>query len=262
MDQKCAARQRLRRRVVMHSALLLAGMLLMLYQLHAQTLRVAVSDEDSPPFYFQSGETFDGFSVEVLHAVATQLNVTLQWQRLPWSRLMHHVSSGKADVILVFYKTDVRLQDFYYSSESYLRDPIVLLCAQPCKVAYDGSLQSIQHLPIAVVRGFSYGPLLDSSVFNRATEVASDPLLFKLLLSNRLQLGMASAINARHAPQLQHAEDRVQLLLPPLDYVDIYFAFSKRSAVTADFVYQFDQALRQYKASAAYQQLLQRYQLD
>lgn len=262
MDSKVVYRQRLRRWIVWHSYFLLSGLLLMLFQLHAQALRVAISAEDYPPFYYQQGDTLSGFSVEVLQAVASELGLTLQWHRLPWSRVVQQVASGKADVITVLYKTGDRAAQFYYSEQSYLRDPIVLLCAQPCPPQFDGSLASLAQQPVAVVRGFSYGELLDQAEFSKVAVVESDPMLFKLLLNRRLQLGIASLITATHATELQHATDKVQVLHPPLDFVDIYFAFSKQSAVTPELVSRFDRALGHYKSSAAYSALLQRYQLE
>ena len=261
MDSVIACPHRIRRWLFWHRCFLQAGLLFMLFQLHAQALRVAISADDYPPFYYQQGDTLQGFSVEVLQAVATELGLSLQWQRLPWSRVVQHVASGKADVITVFYKTDARAEQFYYSSESYLRDPIVLLCAQPCQTAFDGNLASLAQQPVAVVRDFSYGPLLDRLEFSRAAVVDSDPMLFKQLIKQRLQLGIASLITVRHAPELKQAADKVQVLYPVLDYVDIYFAFSRQSTVTPELVGRFDQALQRYKKTDAYAAALGRYHL-
>ncbi|MEO3878078.1 substrate-binding periplasmic protein [Rheinheimera fenheensis] len=261
MDSAIACPQPIWRWLFWHRCFLLAGLLLMLFQLHAQALRVAVSADDYPPFYYQQGETLQGFSVDILQAVATDLGLSVQWQRLPWSRVVQHVASGKADVITVFYKTDARAEQFYFSTESYLRDPIVLLCATPCQTQFDGDLAKLSQQPVAVVRDFSYGPLIDRLEFSRAAVVDSDPMLFKQLIKRRLQLGIASLITVRHAPELKQTDAQVQVLYPVLDYVDIYFAFSRQSSVTPELVHRFDQALQRYKKSDAYAALLSRYQL-
>ncbi|MCB5213602.1 transporter substrate-binding domain-containing protein [Rheinheimera aquimaris] len=255
------ARQRIRRWLLWHSAFLLIGLMLMLCQLQAQALRVAISAEDYPPFYYQQAGKLTGLSVDILQVVASELGLTIQWQRLPWSRVVQHVASGKADVITVFYKTDARALQFYYSNESYLRDAIVLLCAEPCQLNFDGDLASLAQQPVAVVRDFSYGPRLDQAAFSKIAVAESDPMLFKLLLNRRLPQGIASLTTVLHSAELKWAKDKIKVLHPPLDYVDIYFAFSKQSATTPEFVAKFDQALRRYKSSAAYTALLQRYQL-
>lgn len=262
MDSAIGRRPRMRRWIIWHSYFLLSGLLLMLWQLQAQALRVAISAEDYPPFYYQQGDTLSGFSVEVLQAVANELGLTLQWQRLPWNRVVQQVASGKADVITVLYKTDTRATQFYYSAQSYLRDAIVLLCAQPCPHQFDGNLTSLLAQPVAVVRGFSYGELLDKAEFSKAAVVESDPMMFKLLLSRRLQLGIASLLTIQHAADLKQAVDKIAVLHPPLDFVDIYFAFSRQSAVTPELVSRFDRELGQFKSSAAYSALLQRYKLN
>ncbi|MDP2714802.1 ABC transporter substrate-binding protein [Rheinheimera sp.] len=262
MDSSTAYRHRRQRWIIRHSYFLLTGLLLMLFQLHAQVLRVVASAEDYPPFYYQQGETLSGFSVEVLQAVATELQLTLHWQRLPWNRMMQHVASGKADVISVFYKNPARASQFYFSNESYYREPLVLLCAQPCPVQYDGRLSSLEQQTIAVVRGYFYSMALEQLQFNRAEVVDSDTMLFKQLLNGRLQLGIASLVVAQHTLKTELENNKIQVLYPALDYGEIFFAFSKQSTVTPAFVAKFDQALQHYKASAAYAALLQRYRLD
>lgn len=261
MDGISISRQAMRRWIFWHSTFLVTGLILMLSQLYAQTLRVAVSSDDYPPFYYQQDEQLTGFSVELLQAVASELDINLQWQRLPWSRVVQHVANGKADVITVFYKNPERLKHFYFSSESYLRDAIVLLCAAPCKLNFAGDLNSLIEQPMAVVRDFSYGPTLDNAGFRQLAEVESDPMLFKLLINKRLSLGITSLITVQHDALLQQAQHKYVVLGPPLDYVDIYFAFSKQSHINRQWLALFDASLQRYKQTAAYQALLQRYQL-
>jgi len=61
---------------------------LMLLQVRAQVLRVAVPTENYPPFYYQKNGTVSGFSIEVLQAVAAEMALTLEWHHLPWNRMM------------------------------------------------------------------------------------------------------------------------------------------------------------------------------
>lgn len=251
-----------KRGIKLHCLLLLGCLLFMFSQLHAQVLRVAIPDEDYPPYYYVLDNSLTGFSVETLHDIASDLAIQLEFQRLPWSRVVNHVETGKADLIPVFYKTPVRMQQFEYSHESYLIDPIVLLCANPCPFKFDGTLSSVGDEPVATVRHFSYGSLLDEMAFTRADLVESDHMLFKMLLAKRVKLVMASAHIIRHSALLQQAGDKVVMLQPALDSVEVFFAFGKEHGISAAKREQFNQALARFKRGERYQQLLTKYQLQ
>ncbi|MBZ9611311.1 substrate-binding periplasmic protein [Rheinheimera maricola] len=263
MDSRNISRNRMRRWIVWHSYFLLLALVLMLLQVHAQILRVAVPTENYPPFYYQQNGTVSGFSIEVLQAVAAEMALTLEWHHLPWNRMMQEVANGKADTITIFYKNPARESQFHFSSESYYSEPLVLLCRAPCQLQYEGQLNNLQQHIIAVVRGYSYGTKLDQLDFQRAAVVDSDNMLIKQILNGRLEAGIMSSIVARHALAAELQADKIQLLSPVLDYADIYFAFSKQSVVvTPELIKQFDAALRRYKQSAAYTALLRHYKLD
>ncbi|MCH8537777.1 MAG: transporter substrate-binding domain-containing protein [Alkalimonas sp.] len=228
-----------------------------------ETLRVAIAAEDYPPFYYrnQAGE-MDGISVQVLQTVARQLGSQIDWQPLPWKRVMHHVQEGQADLIMVFYKTDVRAEQFIFSEVSYLKDSIVLLCHRPCSVHYDGDLKTLKVKDIAVVRGFSYGKVLDELPLVPVTKVASEEMLFHLLDNGRLQLGVASYLTVQHAPIFNRAKANVDVLAPYLAEVDIYFAFGRHSQLSAEQIAKFNYTLRHFVQSPEYEALLSRYQVN
>lgn len=242
-------------------AWLFSMLTMLLTPLSAQTLRVALTDNDYPPFYSQTGKSLQGFSVDILMAIADDIGVTLQWQRMPFSRVIQRVEYGQADLISVFYKTPQRSRRFTYSAHSYLTEPIVLLCAAPCDPAYDGSLASLGQTSIAVVRNFSYGSRLDQASFNKVAIIESDLKLVRLLANKRLEFGLASAFSALSAFKREQTGDKVRIIKPPLDYVEVYFAFSKNSGLTAELLSKFNHSLGRFKQTERYQALLQKYQL-
>tara|TARA_R110002126_G_scaffold75469_28_gene188461 strand:+ start:17622 stop:18395 length:774 start_codon:yes stop_codon:yes gene_type:complete len=251
----------IKRVIKLHCLFLLGCLLFMFFHLHAQVLRVAIPDEDYPPYYYVLDNSLTGFSVETLHSIASDLNLQLEFQRLPWSRVVNHVETCKADVIPVFYKTPQRLQRFEFSRESYLTDPIVLLCANPCPFKFDSTFASLGNEPVATVRHFSYGSTLDEMNFARIDVVESDHMLFRMLLGKRVRLGMASAHTVNHSQLLKHSANQVVMLQPALDLVEVYFAFSIQAGLSAAQCEQFNQALAKFKRGERYQQLLTKYQL-
>lgn len=238
-----------------------AMLLLVPLLLPAQTLRVALTDNDYPPYYFGQDDALKGFSVEVLSAVAKDIGVTLQWQRMPWRRVLQQVEAGHADVITVFYKTPQRLLQYGFSAQSYLTEPVVLLCAQPCQHGFDGQISSLGPVTIAIVRDFSYGERIDQTQFDKVAIIESDLKLVRLLANKRLDYGLASAYSARYAFELEQVGQRVGIMDPPLDYVEVYFGLSKKSGLPEELVARFNQALSQFMQTEHYRTLLSKYQL-
>lgn len=227
------------------------------------TLRVAIAAEDYPPFYYQNPEgEMDGFSVRVLQAVSQQLALSLSWQRLPWKRVMRYVQEGKADLIMVMYHSDSRAEQFIFSDVSYLQDAIVLLCHQRCHSEFDGELQALTTKEVALVRGFSYGQVLDALPLNALTMVESDAMLLHLLAHGRLQLGIASYLTVSRASLMQQQQPPLEILLPFLAVVDIYFAFSRQSTLSTTQINTFNQVLLNFVQSPEYRALRTEYQLD
>ncbi|WP_228612867.1 transporter substrate-binding domain-containing protein [Alkalimonas sp.] len=229
----------------------------------ADTLRIAIAAEDYPPFYFQSSEgEMDGFSIQVLRAVSQQLSLSVNWQRLPWKRLMHHVQEGRADLILVMYHTDSRAEQFLFSDVSYVQDAIVLLCHRPCNTEFDGDVHALAMKEVALVRGFSYGQVLDALPLNALTMVESDTMLLHLVAHGRLKLGIASYLTVSRSALMQQQNPPLEILEPFLAAVDIYFAFSRRSLLSSAQIQAFNQALVDFVQSPEYRALRTEYQLD
>ena len=250
------------RAIKLHCLFLLSCLLFMFFHLQAQVLRVAIPDEDSPPYYYVIDNDLTGFSVETLQSIAAELKIKLEWQRLPWSRVLNHVETGRADLIPVFYKTPGRMQLFDFSDESYVTEPIVLLCTNPCPLQFDGTLASLGNEPVATVRHYSYGTVLDEMALPRVDVVESDPMLFRMLLAKRVRLIMASANTIAHSTLIKQASSEVVLLQPALDKVDVYFAYSKQPEFSPERRQQINQALAKFKRGEQYRKLLSKYQLQ
>jgi polar amino acid transport system substrate-binding protein len=263
MDIMCVKRGDKYKNKMQNSALsiVIICILLSVFSLKAQTLRVAITDNDFPPYYFSSDAGLQGFTVEVLQAIANDIGATLSWQRLPWNRVLHHVAAGNADLISVIYVTDQRKAQFQFSEQSYLTEPIVLLCAQPCPLEYAGDLSALKQQELAVVRGFSYGHRIDSANLNTLALADSELQLIHLMVNGRINAALASAYSALYVLEGEKAGSKITMLRPALDHVDIYFAFSKASGVEAETIKKFNHALQRFTQSAAYTILLLKYEL-
>lgn len=80
-------------------------------------LRVAVSDQPSPPYVMGDGLQFalqPGVAIELLRLAATDCDVPLQLMRQPSMRLLQNLQSGSVQAVLLLSHTAERAQFAYY----------------------------------------------------------------------------------------------------------------------------------------------------
>lgn len=73
------------------------------------TLRIRVTDKDSPPFYYHdtSGQ-WTGLEVEMARALAVEAGFTPEFIGLPWSRALESIKNGEIDLMMNVTQTDER----------------------------------------------------------------------------------------------------------------------------------------------------------
>ncbi|GAA0369008.1 hypothetical protein GCM10009092_36580 [Bowmanella denitrificans] len=243
--------------------LLLFSLLFCSYPLASDgtVVKVSLADVDYAPYYFYQDGQLHGVSVDVLHRVLSDIGMSPEFVRRPWTRLLSETSLGRQDLIMVLYKTSERLQQFDYVMPAYLSDKIALLCFKPCTSAFDGSLDSLSGMYIGTIRNNSYGEVFDSQPGIARQEVENEELLFKLLGLGKLRYAIASEIRFDWSVKAGN-EARIMVLTPAIDRAGIYFAFGRQSHVDKDTRQQFSLSLRQLLHSPDYLAILDKYNMQ
>lgn len=199
-----------------------------------------------------------GLAIELLDQMAAQLDFTYQVNFYPLTRALDMVRKGKADALIGIYYNDKRAELMDYGKVAIYQDEIRLFSKPELEFTWQGDPLVLNNKSIALLRGGSYGQLLNKQSQNmQVMEVNSVTQQFKLLGKGRVELiasNLRSSSVVLDRLQMQQAFVSHQ---PALTQVPGYFAFGKNSKHKA-MLAQFDQFLLEMEKSGKLKALQQR----
>ncbi len=111
-------------------------------------------EESIPPGTDSS--RLQGYAWDVVRESFHASGYTIVLQVVPWSRGMHYVETGKADVIFPAMKTSDREKKFLFSEEPVIHSAFVVYVPASVEFTFDG-LQSLNGKQIVGVKGWAFG---------------------------------------------------------------------------------------------------------
>lgn len=230
--------------------------------LSAQTLKVGLSDADYPPFYFVSDNELQGAAVEIAEHLAHELGFSLEYHRYPWKRVQHNLKTGEIDMVLLYFKTEERGRDVFYTDEPHLIERAALFGPSHLKLSFDGDLTALKQYEFYGIRGYYYGEQYARADFLAKYEVKNEPALIRWVSSSQrdfIGIGNPPAIEF-YAKNLGLSE-KIHFYTPALYEGKNYFAFSKARADSEQIAKHFTQQLLRYKQTEGYKKVLKHYQI-
>ncbi len=256
---------------------LICLILLSPFPLSAQTLTVALGDQDYPPFYFVDENTGElrGISVDVCNALAKQLGYELEYRRFPFVRLLNNLETGSVDMACTLFNTYDRAPGAIYVSVPHAMEEIQLIrlrdrperaagtsTDEPVYEATDeagNNSENAEKLKLAGVRGYYYGPgaLPELTLYNEDTQL---PLS---LINHRVDAVLSNLPTFRYFARLQGLDDDAwETSDSPWFSGPVYIAFSRSTLDSHQLASEFTAALVHLRSSPEYQALLQSYGLN
>ena len=232
--------------------------------LHAQEEITIVRGSGNyfPSEYVVNGK-LTGIHIDLIQAVADELGLTVKIESLPWSRALLYFKLGKYDAMSYVSYTAERATYAYFLAGniiSSVKTYPIILSRRKNEIVFDGNLTSLTGYKIAVGKDYKYGEPLDSAEFLSKYEIPSpsQEVLTKLLNLERVDVIIGSKRNLLQVHSEQEISDLYHIFEQPAAADNSYLAFSKvrNKLATAN---KFAVAINNYRASQAYQDLLQSY---
>jgi len=232
------------------------GMLFAL-QCKAETLELVTLQY--PPYEYEENGRVQGMVVdlvkEVFHRMEQPINITL----LPWARALQMIERGEADAIFTAYKNPEREKFADYSKEILMPQIVSLFVLNDSPVLFDGDLSKLNSYSIGARRKVSYGTIFDDAVKDK---ILSAPILantgkqnVKKLLKKRIDILVSNKYGALYILKQLGKMNQVRELLPELQRVPSYIAFSKkRNRVSIRD--RFDDILSEMKTDGTYDKII------
>jgi polar amino acid transport system substrate-binding protein len=223
-----------------------------------QLLHVGISTGYPPFYFFDENQEPNGICIEVIHHVAKQLNISVQFSSYPWNRMIHNGKEGYVDAIMPLFKTSERERFLIFPETEIIMEDTSFFTLKAKTLSYSGNLNDITNRHIGVVENYSYGEAFDKKHIKYKTVAESDDQLIPLVLNKRVEMGIGNTMVITYFARKRDAADKIKFLSPPVITNPLYIGFSK-AKVSAEFVIQFNKSLQDFKLSKNYIAIIEKY---
>ena len=210
-------------------------------------------DEANPPFMYAQGGKAAGIYPALIGAAFKRLGVPVAVQPKPWKDAIQAMDGGLAGVGGI-YKNAKREKKYDYSEPIFV-ERLVVYSSRKTPLNFT-AVDDLKSRRVGVLRGWSYGDAFDGARKARAftaEEADSDAQNFQ-----KLDQGALDAVVAIHESGqiLMTKYKTITSAATPLSASPTYLTFAKASGRQA-LLRQFDQAIKDMKASGEFQKLVQ-----
>ena len=219
--------------------------------------RFTIVADSWPPYVFEEEGVTRGFDYEVARAVLAQLGYDAELQFIPWARCLWMVEHGKADAILDASATRERRQMMLFPEEKISDSSSVLFHLKGRHYRYSG-LKDLTGLCVGTIRGYMYSKEIDEADWFVKEPVVDIEQNIGKLLGGRIDLFISNRHVGEYSIRKAGAADRITFIPTPVSGGDLYLAFS-RNERNARLVKDFSEALKKFKNSAEFAQIMKRY---
>lgn len=242
-------------------------LLLLIFQNHFYGKTISFVSDPWMPLTGDKDSSQRGYLVDIVTEIFQSKGYEVDYEVMPWTRAIEEVRKGKKDAILGAYKEDVPDFVFPQMDMGIIEDTFFVLKGNSWR--YQG-LESLKKIRLGCVNGYKYGTEFDRYIKEskrdslRVQEISGEDPLYQ----NLLKLKNQRVDVILDAKIVVHYMNRNRKLNLPLEEVGslglhrVYAAFSPRNSQTLRFMKEFDEGIRELRASGRVKEILSTYQLS
>jgi polar amino acid transport system substrate-binding protein len=225
----------------------------------AETTLIIATGE-LPPYVSKNPK--ESVMTEVLHAVAKEMGVTIEFRFMPWRRCESAVENLEAWGAIPYVLTPEREKKYYFSEKLFNREGKFFYYSKrgaPKHIPYAG-LSDLKGYIIGGVRGYYYEQtLLEAGL--QVEFVTTDEQNFWKLRTGKVDLIIADGVVGSYVIRKRFPQEAGHFLMlrKPLDVIGDYLMTSKQYPNTQNLLTEFNMALKKIKATGVYQRILDQY---
>ena len=115
---------------------------------------------------------------------------------------------------------------------------------------------------IGIVNGYIYNQEFDSANYLNKIKLPLDENILKMLVLNRLDLGLVDEFNAKHLfKSMPEAKTSLKVISPPLEIKTLHVMFSEQNKDAASMIKKFDEALATLTSTGLIEKILSKHDL-
>ena len=223
---------------------------------------IAVEDADWTPYYMWEDGVLDGACAEIAVGAFNTMGVEVEFQRVPWTRVLKSVQNKTVDGGLCATKSAERESYTIYPDEHLLNYDSTLFVRVDSEIeVFDAA--TLVGRSFATVKGYAFGgadqALIDYGMVRR--EANNRDSLLKILMAGRVDMVLDSTLPLQVDAERLALNDQIRALKPSVSLAPGYIMFSKKDGHDA-LVAEFTKALVAFKATDEYRDIAARYNIE
>lgn len=215
-----------------------------------------------PPYQYEEDGQVDGAATRVVREVFERMDVAVSIRLLTWVEALEQVKTGEADAIYTAFRTEEREAFLAYPKVELVGQTTSLFVRAGSVIDYSGDLSQLDGYSFGVVEGVSYGPLFDeavrSGVVNNLVVSSTEGMSLLRFLDGEFDILVSNWLQTKTLLKLMNRADAAYELLPPLQNIKSYLAFSKKSK-HIDLLPQFEKTLRDVREDGTFGKIFQQF---
>lgn len=223
-----------------------------------KSLHIGISTGYPPFYFFDDNQEPVGICIEVIHHVARQLNISVQFSSYPWNRMIYNGKEGYVDAIMPLFKTSEREQFLIFPKDEIIMETNSFFTLKSHTLNFSGSLAEMTEHHIGVIENYSYGDVFDKKKWRHKTMVESEDQLIQLVLNKRVEIGLGNTMVITYLASKKAASDKIKFLSPHILESPLYIGFSKKN-ISVEFVTLFNKSLQRFKSTKGYSGIIEKY---
>lgn len=225
---------------------------------HAQPV-VHVVTEAWPPYVYEENGVPKGFDYEITREILQGSGFEMRLSFYPWKRCLEMMRNGQADALLDAGINDERLQYMAFPAEPLSSSQTVFFHPVDKPFVFN-SYEDLTGLTIGTQLGYYHAKqFMESDEFTRVPARSLENG-FKMLLAGNVDLTAANRHFGLYTAHAMGISDQIGYTDKPLSGGDNYMAFS-RAGNHPNLAHAFSEALKKYKTTPRYLEILARYGL-
>jgi polar amino acid transport system substrate-binding protein len=211
-----------------------------------------------PPYYFTENGELSGFCVDIIRHTTRSLGLTVVFKQYPWKRMLRNGRDGQVDAVMPLFKTPAREQFLLFPDVAIAHEENSFFIHKDAPIKFSGDLHDIADYAVGVVAEYSYGSAFDKAAYLKKVIARNELNLMRMFKFRRFEVGLGNWQVVSYFARKVGGIDDLVFLEPPITRSPLYLAFSRQKGHT-DLIADFSRALRRFKTTSTYRNILKRY---
>jgi polar amino acid transport system substrate-binding protein len=167
-----------------------------------------------------------GASISLLHKLPELIGVKISYEpATPFARQLQQLKEGQLDVLAGVYPTQERKKHYLFT-DNYFYEKLFIF-AKPEKIENLTTITQLKQSVGAVIRGASYGPILDELYSDKTKAIAAENQnqRLQLLLHDRVDYFIGTITAVGYSPQMKS----IAIAEKPIYHQGVALGFSPKS---------------------------------